>query len=176
VALLDAVAASGVTFAYVKATECLSAADPQLATNLEAAQDAGVLIGGYHFLSFDSPGEQQAEHVIATVPSRSGTLRPRRRRRAVRDVLRGPTVGGDRPRGPRPAAGRAEADYGAPPVLDATPESYDRYLRGRYPDNPLWIRSVAGWPTSDGDWTFWQYSNRDDVPGTRADLDAPLLP
>ena len=91
-----------------------------------------------------------------------------------------------------PLVAGIEEHYGAAPIVYATEEAYDLYLAGRYPDLPVWIRSVAWAPgLSDGrDWTVWQYSNRDRLPGydgvepyidmnvfagTRAELEALTL-
>src|ERR1700677_3355012 len=46
-----AVAASGVKFAYIKATEGAAYIDPSFAQNVVGAQAAGVLVGVYHFLT-----------------------------------------------------------------------------------------------------------------------------
>lgn len=43
------VAASGVRFAYLKATEALSYADGTFLQNLRGARAAGILVGAYHF-------------------------------------------------------------------------------------------------------------------------------
>lgn len=43
------VAAAGVKFAYIKATEATSYVDPQFATNYAGAADAGLIRGAYHF-------------------------------------------------------------------------------------------------------------------------------
>ena len=51
----------------------LYVADPRFAANWAGATATELLVGAYHFLSFDSPGETQAANVIATVP-RDGTL------------------------------------------------------------------------------------------------------
>jgi lysozyme len=61
-----AVAASGIQFAFIKATEGTSYVDPMFATNAAAARAAGILIGAYHFLE---PGNIQAqmEHCSSTL-------------------------------------------------------------------------------------------------------------
>lgn len=49
----------------------------------------------------------------------------------------------------------------------ATEKSYDLYLSGAYEEYDIWIRNVLTEPNlSDGRaWTFWQYTNRDSLPG-----------
>lgn len=66
----------GVSFAFIKATEGSSLQDVRFAENWEGALAAGVRPGAYHFFSYDSPGEQQAENFIRTVPVTEGALPP----------------------------------------------------------------------------------------------------
>ncbi|MBI3647932.1 MAG: hydrolase, partial [Actinobacteria bacterium] len=52
------VAADGVTFAIVKATEGRNYVDPMYATNAAGATANGIAVGAYHFAS---PGPQQGD-------------------------------------------------------------------------------------------------------------------
>lgn len=162
-----ALAAEDIDFAYLKATEGSSDEDERFAENWAEARKTRLAVGAYHFFSFESPGESQAANIIATVPDDKGTLP------IVVDVEFYGDFARDRP--PREAVRRdldaliaeLRSHYGRPPILYATTESYDAYLRNAYPDEPIWIRSVL-LPTSlsDGrEWTMWQYSNRDRLNG-----------
>ena len=151
-------AEQGVVFAFCKATEGSGHVDPTFQQNWVNAQAAGVLVGAYHFFSYDSPGETQAENFIAQVPVTPGTLPP------VVDV----EFYGDKDKNPparedawailRPLLDRLEAHYGVKPILYATYRSYKLYLEGEFEDYPLWItRPILG--PVDKPWTFWQYSH-----------------
>ncbi len=73
------VAAAGITFAYVKASEGTSYVDPMYAANRAGAEQAGLRIGAFHYAEPDpSAGEAAAEadHFIATAAFRSGELLP----------------------------------------------------------------------------------------------------
>jgi lysozyme len=185
----DVLAAQDLDFAWIKATEGASHTDPRFAANWAAATRTDLLVGAYHFMSFESPGAEQAAQLAAEVPA---TLPP---------VIDLEFYGAFYEDHPSPETVRAildplvagiEEHYGAAPIVYATQEAYDLYLAGRYPDLPVWIRSVAWTPRlSDGrDWTIWQYSNRDRLPGydgvepyidmnvfagTRAELEALTL-
>src|SRR5690606_2275403 len=50
------IARQDVDFAYVKATEGSSFVDRQFEANLRGARQAGLLVGAYHFFSFESSG------------------------------------------------------------------------------------------------------------------------
>lgn len=149
-------------FAYIKATEGSSHVDRRFTENWEGARDSGVLFGAYHFLSFESSGEEQARHIIETVPA-DGTLplavdveyygeyfAEPPSREAVASIL-------------DPLIDELTVHYGRPPVIYTTRAAYDRYIADAYPDCPIWIRSVVVPPrlSDDREWTFWQYSHRD---------------
>ncbi len=59
-------AASGVRFAYVKATEGTSFVSPTYAAQRDGARSAGMLVGGYHYARpASSTGAAQARHLLA---------------------------------------------------------------------------------------------------------------
>ena len=160
-------AGQDVDFAYVKATEGSGFVDDTFGTNLQGARDAGLLVGAYHFFSFESPGRAQAENIIATVPADAGLLPVAIDVEHYGEFYRDP---------PDPAAIRAELrvlvatlreHYGVEPVIYATQAAYSRYVAGEFAGAPLWIRAVYLPPrVSDGrEWTFWQYSHRDRLDG-----------
>ena len=160
-------AGQDVDFAYVKATEGSTFVDDTFETNLQGARDAGVLVGAYHFFSFESPGRTQAENVIATVPADRALLPVAIDVEHYGAYVRNP---------PDAATVRAELrvlvatlreHYGVEPVIYATEVAYRRYVAGEFSGSPLWIRAVYLPPrVSDGrDWAFWQYSHRDRLEG-----------
>ena len=76
-------AAEDLDFAFIKATEGSAHEDERFAANWEGARATDLLVGAYHFLSFESPGADQAAHMIDVVPAESGTLPPVVDRRRV---------------------------------------------------------------------------------------------
>lgn len=154
----------GVDFAFCKATEGSGTVDSCFPKNWENAQNAGVLVGAYHFFSYDSPGETQAENFIAQVPVTAGALPP------VVDI----EFYGDKAQHPPdretvkeildPLLERLESHYGQTPILYATYRTYKLYLQGKYEDYPLWITRPLFAPV-DKDWSFWQYSHSARLPG-----------
>nr|WP_241248385.1 GH25 family lysozyme [Nocardioides sp. KC13] len=168
------VAEQDIDFAWIKATEGSSHVDSRFAANWAQAQRAGIPTGAYHFMSFESPGSDQAHNMIATVPRVAGTLAP------VVDLEPYGSFMGDLPPAAEvraildPLLSTLEAHYGIAPVIYTTPSAYRAYLVDLYPDNPIWFRSVA-WPPRipDGrDWTVWQYSNRDRLDGVGSEKEA----
>ncbi|MDR2998650.1 MAG: lysozyme [Microbacterium sp.] len=155
-----------IDFAYIKATEGSSAVDSRFAANWAGAMKTGLLVGAYHFVSFESSGETQAEHIIDTVPA-GATLPIALDLEYYGDFFAHPPTRAKVDAILVPLLDRLEEHYGVPPVIYATSQSYDRYLSGAYPDNPIWSRSLVLPPgLNDGrDWTIWQYSNRDRLDG-----------
>ena len=161
------VLSEGLDFAFIKATEGSGAADTYFAANFAGAAEAGLLAGAYHFFSFESPGETQAENFIRTAGSLSGRLPP------VVDVE---LYGVFRAHPPDAAAVREKlgpllsaltARYGVKPILYATGTSWNLYLRDAYAGYPLWIREVYLVPRAP--FLFWQYSDK----GRLAGYDGP---
>jgi lysozyme len=164
-------AAQDIDFAFIKATEGSSFVDPRFQANWAGARDAGLVVGAYHFFSFESGGDTQAQNMMSTVPVAPDALPP------VVDVE---LYGAFRHSPPdRSAVDRElsillaalEAHYRVKPILYATGDSYRRYLSGAYADHPIWIRSVYGPPNLDDgrEWTFWQYSARARLDGYRGE-------
>ncbi|TQL70238.1 lysozyme [Nocardioides albertanoniae] len=161
------VAEQDVDFAWIKATEGSAHTDPRFTANWSGAREAGLSTGAYHFMSFESPGTDQAQNMIATVPRVAGTLAP------VVDLEPYGSFKGDLPPATEvraildPLLAALEDHYGTAPVIYTTPTAYRAFLVDGYRDNPIWFRSVA-WPprVPDGrDWTIWQYSSRDRLDG-----------
>lgn len=168
--------ASGVSFAYIKATEGGDMLDPMFRAHWDGAGQAGVPRGAYHFFYLCRPAVEQARWFIENVP---------RDRRALPHVLdmewtpHSPTC----TRRPDGAFLRAEADrfldmledhYGKRPVIYAPLDFYHDTGIGALPDTEFWVRSVAGHPSKTypgADWTLWQYTSTGLVPGIAGGVD-----
>lgn len=152
----------GIDFAYIKATEGSGYQDGRFSYNWEHAGEYGLAVGAYHFFSFDSSGDTQADNFIAAVPKREGALPPAVDVEFYGDKAKNPPERKDADAQLAVLLRRLEAYYGKTPVLYCTRKSYESYIEGEYPDNPIWIRDVFWTPSlKDGRrWTFWQYSSR----------------
>ena len=152
-------ARQGVDFAFIKATEGSSLRDVRFAENWAGAQAAGVRPGAYHFFSYDSPGETQAENFIAAVPVTEGALPPVVDLEFYGDYLEEPADAEHTRAILDPLLAALEERYGVKPILYCTYRSYQLYLDDEaYRDYPLWISSPAVAPLLH-DWDFWQYSH-----------------
>lgn len=149
----------GVRFAFIKATEGSAHVDEKFEENLARVQGTDMKFGFYHFFSFDSPGETQAENYIARVPALENLLPPVIDVEYYGDYFRHPPEIEPVQAQLRAMIDRLEAHYGKKPILYATQRAYRRYIQGAFDDCDLWIRSVY-LPPLNADWTFWQYTDR----------------
>lgn len=174
----EVLAGQGIRFAFIKATEGSSFTDERFAENYPAARAAGLAAGGYHFFSYDSPAETQADHFIATVPRDEDALPPVIDIEFYGDYFRTPADAETVRAELAVLIARLTGHYGRPPVLYATRRAYGLYLAGGFEGCPVWIREVYFAPSlPDGRApAFWQYSDRCRLPGyageeARIDLD-----
>ncbi|WP_149866474.1 glycoside hydrolase family 25 protein [Tropicimonas marinistellae] len=168
--------ASGVSFAFIKATEGVEELDPMFDNHWRGAKSAGVPRAAYHYFYFCAPADEQARWFIRNVPRAQSSL-PH-----VLDMEwnhRSPTCR-KRPDGAtvRAEARRfldiLEAHYGRRPILYTTVDFWRDTDIGRLPGTTFWLRSVADHPRETypgARWTFWQYTGTGDVPGVDGPVD-----
>jgi lysozyme len=157
-----AVAASGLAFAFAKATEGTGFVDAQFATNWSAMREFGLYRGAYHFGRPGQDPETQAVHFHSVVGETGfGDLPP------VLDIEASDG---------HPAAAvlawvlafvkKAEALFGRKLVIYTG--GFWRFTLGNpvvaeLKDNPLWLAQYSqGTPTAPSTWakwTFWQYTD-----------------
>lgn len=70
------VASDGVKFAYIKATEGRDIVDDRYAENIKGAQDAGLAVGSYHYLTSRSPVKSQFANFTSTIDKEDQDLLP----------------------------------------------------------------------------------------------------
>lgn len=157
-----------ISFAFIKATEGSSFVDECFAKNWEEAHETALYIGAYHFFSFESAGQRQAEHYIETVGDLSESSLPPVIDVEYYDVPSGTDVSAATIR--RELGTMIEVltnYYGRPPILYVTKQTYTDVIKEYFTECPLWVRSVYGKPNfvREDAWCFWQYSNRHRLPG-----------
>lgn len=155
-------------FAYIKATEGSSYTDEKFVYNYTEGQKTELNIGAYHFFSFDSPGSSQAEHFIRTVEPFEGMLPPAVDVEFYGDKQKNPPKADEVETELQIYLNRVEQAYGRKPVIYATMEVWELYIKGRFDEYPLWIRNIFREPAlklrskndQEQTWIFWQYTNR----------------
>ena len=151
--------ADSVDFVMLKATEGTTFKDPKFNRNYTEARKAGIShIGAYHFFRFDTDGEMQAMNLINSLRGKTIDL----------------PVAIDREEWTNPkhldtdeVVTRLQAmiDYleinGLTILFYTNKDGYQRFIRDRFDDYPLWICSFTDPPLGDdnNDWALWQYSH-----------------
>ena len=173
----DTARASGVSFAFIKATEGGDMVDPMFGDHWRAARRAGVPRGAYHFFYHCRAASEQARWFFRHVPKESGMLPP------VIDMEWtpfSPTCSARRPAGDVRADARQMVSlfaghYGTRPIIYTTVDFFRDNELWRVRGAEFWLRSVTAHPEDrypGHDWTFWQYSGTAAIPGIAGKVDA----
>lgn len=168
---LDAAAADGVAFAFIKASEGISFRDENFSINYKKAGHAGIKRGAYHYFRFDCDGVKQAINLLSVVRNRqlelgiaidvedhgnASDVPPELIQQRLQDMVEYLNLMGRRV------------------MFYTNREGYEKYLMDNYPGYPLWICHFSETPF-DADWTFWQYDHHGKVKGIRGDVDLDVF-
>ncbi len=160
----DVIASQDITFAFIKATEGSSYQDPCFVYNWQASQESGIYVGAYHFFSFESSGETQAQNFIDTVGVLEHDLPPVVDLEFYGDYNETPLSKEETREILDDLLDTLEAHYGVKPIIYTTPKAYYQYIfGGGYGDYPLWMRNTYYQPPEN--WRFWQYSDKGELDG-----------
>lgn len=154
----------GVKFAFIKATEGSGHVDESVRNNLENIADTGIRKSCYHFFSFDSAGETQAENFIATVDRSAIDMPPVVDIEYYGDKYENKPSSEEAEKILTPLLDMLENYYGTKPIIYTTLPVYYRYIHENYSEYPLWIRCTQLEPDL-FDWDFWQYSDKGTLSG-----------
>ena len=171
------VKASGVKFAYIKATEGGDHTDAKFQQNWNGAKAVGLPRGAYHFVYWCRPWHEEMRHFIQTVPKEPDALPPvldveatPESKKCKRRLERGPVVAEM-----REMLRAMERHYGKKPVIYSTVDFYEAILSpNELEDYPIWIRSTKYSPHvryGSRNWHFWQYQSDAQIPGIVGNVD-----
>jgi lysozyme len=172
--------ASGISFAFVKATEGGDRVDDKFAEHWRNAKAAGVPRGAYHFYYFCRTAEDQARWFIRHVPRDRSALPP------VLDMEWNPQSPTCKL---RPDAATVQSEmktwltmverhYGKKPIIYTSIDFFEDNKLSTFRGYPYWLRSVAGHPDDRYDghpFTFWQYTGTGKVPGVPGNADVNVF-
>ena len=164
-----AVAADGIRFCFIKATEGTADIDPKFKENWVGADAAGLLRGAYHFFRPELNPEQQAQHFLSVVELDSRALPP---------ALDIEVADGVTPTNLRSAIRSWVDTIGSAtsckPIIYADPYFWREDVHAEFGDYPLWLACYAAKPEIPSNWkswTFWQYTDRGSVSGIEGNVD-----
>ena len=166
----SAVAASGKTFAIVKATEGIDYIDPSFEEHWNGVRQHGLLRGAYHFYIAHDDAKTQAEFFLSTVPFEDGDLIP------VLDVeTRGEVPSDELLQGVQTWLELVEAKLGHRPMIYTDTNFWDTLGSTAFGQHPLWVaeysadgpRLPEGWEG----WQLWQFTQQGEVAGVTGQVD-----
>lgn len=156
-----AVAADTVEFVYIKASEGENFRDSLFNRNYTGACRQGLRVGAYHYFRFDREGWRQGRNFLETVrnlrfdlplaidveewgnASSFDTQEVEVQLRDMVDYLQ---------------------EYGRKVIIYTNRDGYNRFIRFRFDNLPVWISSFSPRPL-DADWSLWQHSHTGKVRG-----------
>lgn len=164
----DKVAADGVDFVYAKASEGNWFRDKRFISNYIGARKAGMKVGAYHFFRFDCDGDRQGLNFLAAV-SRLPLDLPM----AIDVEEWGNPVGYSTEEvvhSLRRMIFRLESE-GRRVMIYTNRNGYNRFVRGRFEELPVWVCAFADPPIDNAGWTLWQHSHQSRINGIAGDVD-----
>lgn len=164
----DRVAAAGVDFVFLKASEGIDFRDPRFMSNYNKARKSGMKVGAYHFFRFDSDGYSQGRNFLETVDSLDLDLPL-----AIDIEDSGNPEGHAADDVSMALRGMIFALEGSrhKVIIYTNKKGYERYVRGRLDEMPVWLCSFTNPPTASGDWLLWQHSHRSRIDGIDGEVD-----
>ncbi|HEX3131758.1 MAG TPA: GH25 family lysozyme [Thermoanaerobaculia bacterium] len=168
------VAASGIVFAFAKATDGITYLDPQFSVNWPAMKNAGLVRGAYHFYEPADDPASQAQHFLSNVTLETGDLPP------VLDVeITGGVSSEELWSGVATWLQTVQTAIGRQPLLYTAPGFWnDNSPSLALTTYPLWLADYASQPTLPNGWStwhFWQHSQTGTVPGVSTSVDLDLF-
>ncbi len=168
----DSIAAAGIDFVYLKASEGESFRDTGFLRNYSQARKNGIAVGAYHFFRFDCDGRSQALNMLQTVNGCNLDL----------------PLAIDIEEAGNPASFSTELiisrletmvsylrAYGYRVIVYTNKNGYTRFLLPSFgePDEEtgLWICSFTNPPLPHKQWSLWQHSHKGRIPGVKGDVD-----
>jgi len=170
-----ALRASGVKFAFIKATEGGDHIDPKFRQNWDGAKAAGIPRGAYHFVWWCRPAHEQVRWFKRHIPRDPDSLPPvldvewQHGSQCNRKVSRTQVL-----EKMRIMLAALQEHTGKKPIIYTDINFHEDILEGEFNDYPYWLRSTAA-PLKHRykreKWEFWQFTTTGRVPGITGDVD-----
>ncbi|MEM9023378.1 MAG: GH25 family lysozyme [Bacteroidota bacterium] len=167
---------SGYRFAYIKATQGTGYQDPKFKRNWRKSRRKAFHRGAYHFFVSNLNGKEQARHFMDRVKRyRQGDLPP------VVDVerLEEGTTTEDLVRELNAFMQEVESRWKVKPIIYSNSYFFQTHIQGHVDTTTrdglrvveLWVARYRSRPPELKAWTFWQHSDKGQVPGIKGNTD-----
>lgn len=158
-----------IDFAFIKATEGSKGKDNSFDKNYEKLKNMDMLLGLYHFFSFESLGEEQADNyikVVGNIENDENLMLP------IIDIEYYSYYKKAKPNKEwvtkelQKMLDKLEKTYRVKPIIYTTMEFYQEYIEGEFLEYDIWIRNILTKPDLENrEWKFWQYTGRGKLEG-----------
>ena len=172
----DKIKSQGIDFAFIKATEGSKSKDNYFDTNFSKLKQMNdMLIGCYHFFSFETKGEEQAQNyinVVGNVENDNSLIIP------IVDIEYYSYYKKAKPSKEwvleelQNLLNKMEEEYRLKPIIYTTMEFYNDYIKGNFEEYDLWIRDIVFNPSlnlENRKWEFWQYTGKGRLDGYKGE-------
>jgi len=166
----DKLADEKIDFVFIKATEGKTRLDQCYKENLAGAKKIKAKVGAYHFFKFNRDGADQARNYLNRVNiynlnfapildvEESGNFTNRNNPKLViqeiRDFIK-----------------YVEARSARKVIIYTNEHEFNKYIKGNFNSNPIWICSLDEEPTVNREWRYWQYTHRGKLNGIKGFVD-----
>ena len=165
----DKIKEQNIDFAFIKATEGSKGKDNSFDKNYEKLKNMDMLLGLYHFFSFESLGEEQADNyikVVGNIENDENLMLP------IIDIEYYSYYKKAKPNKEwvtkelQKMLDKLEKTYRVKPIIYTTMEFYQEYIEGEFLEYDIWIRNILTKPDLENrEWKFWQYTGRGKLKG-----------
>jgi lysozyme len=156
----------GIDFVFIKATEGKYLKDKNFKQNWKAARENGIIRGAYHYYLPDGSPKTQANNFMESVKFEKGDLPP------VIDIEdRGIGVYKAFIKNLKIFISEIENYCKCLPIIYSYDSFYDRYLKGQFIGNPLWIARYSSEKPKEENFQFWQFTDHAQVNGIGPKVD-----
>ena len=163
----EVLASQDISFAFIKATEGSGYVDTYFQYNFSHAMKNGLEVGAYHFFSFESTGENQADNFIDTLGKPDKMLPPVVDVELYGDYKINPPDKEDVIKELKIILEKIEEHYNVKPIIYTTQYVNKIYIANNFSDYDIWISSITSSPKLQDEqkWTFWQYTHTGKLDG-----------
>ncbi len=154
------------SFVFLKTTEGATKQDEKYVENYQGARNNNIPVGSYHFFTYKSSGKEQALNFLSRVKFNKGDLPPVldlefSRRMPPVDQVKSELMD---------FISIVSNKMACFPIVYCNYRYFNKYLHECLPEKcKLWIVDYKAKP--DGNWTFWQTSDKHKVPGIKGYVD-----
>jgi|SRR5690625_369705 len=146
-------------FIFLKCSEGVTHQDTKYKIYKKEAEQHDILMGAYHFFSYETPGKKQAENFIKHANLKKGDMIP------VLDLeyVAGRNSYKNKLNEIKAFCKTIKSEYGVNPIIYCECDYKQKVLDSYFDDFIFWISSMTREPNCN--YTIWQYTDRGSVKG-----------